>query len=64
VLDNEWHSLDRSPADPDLAAYALTAVAVVVDSTRVESPGSDPNHDGIWTDGEVFGHLVIYGDSL
>lgn len=64
VVDNDWNSLDRSPADPDLAAYALTEVTLVIDSAYVNSPGSDLNGDGKWTDAGVFGHLVIYGDSL
>jgi hypothetical protein len=55
--------LDQSSA-PDLAGYRLTAVAIMVDNYSLKSPGSDPNHDGNWTDVQLTSHLVIQGDSV
>jgi hypothetical protein len=51
-------------ASPDLAPHRLSSVSLEVDSASVASPGSDPNHDGNWTDVRFYAHLVVYGDSL
>lgn len=56
--------LVRNAGDPDLSAFALNSVSLVVDSASVVSPGSDPNQDGVWTDLRFYAHLVVYGDSL
>jgi hypothetical protein len=56
--------LARNSSDPDLAGHALNSVSLMVDSARVDSPGSDPNHDGVWTDVRFYAHLVVFGESL
>lgn len=63
-LDQDWHALGRSATDGDLAAYTLTSVQLVLDTVTFASPGSNPNGDGIWSEADIIGHLVIYGDSL
>jgi hypothetical protein len=50
--------------NPDLSPHKLSSVSLEVDSASVASPGSDPNHDGIWTDVRFYAHLVVFGDSL
>jgi hypothetical protein len=50
--------------NPDLSPHTLSSVSLEVDSASVASPGSDPNHDGNWTDVRFFAHVVVFGDSL
>ena len=49
---------------PDFAGFNITGVGLVINSVTLDSPGSDPNGDGIWTDlthdlvFEVYGNVV------
>jgi uncharacterized protein (TIGR03382 family) len=44
----------------DLAGQAVTRIVVHVDAANVETPGSNPNGNGIWTDFSMSGEVRIY----
>jgi hypothetical protein len=46
---------------PDLAGAEVTGVRVVLDTVVIDSPGGDPNDDGIWTDVWIEGRVVLIG---
>jgi len=46
----------------DLRGQTVGSVKLVVDQLTIDSPGSDPNHDGIWTDAFFTGDLVFDSD--
>ena len=46
---------------PDLSGYTVDSVELVIDAVSIASPGSDPNHDGIWTDYDFAGRVVVWG---
>ncbi len=35
---------------PDLRGYEIESFTLHVDSLTIQSPGTDPNHNGLWTD--------------
>jgi len=49
---------------PDFAGYTITGIGFAINSLTIDSPGSDPNNDGVWTDYtydidfEVYGSIV------
>jgi hypothetical protein len=45
----------------DFAGYEVHAIELRLDEVDIESPGSDPNGDGLWTDFTLRGELVFYG---
>jgi hypothetical protein len=52
------------PNGIDLAGYAISSIGLVVEEFEASSPGSDPNGDGIWTDAQLSGRLIILGHLL
>jgi hypothetical protein len=46
----------------DLTGYAISWIGFRVDSISLTSPGSDPDHDGIWTDTQVSGAFLFWGN--
>jgi hypothetical protein len=46
---------------PDLHGDIITSVQLNVDTLTFATPGSDPNHDGIWTDYTLVAHLIVNG---
>lgn len=49
---------------PDLQGYEIESIRFVIEVVEHTCPGSDPNHDGIWTDYTLSGRLVIRGRPL
>ena len=47
--------------DPDLAGTTVTNVLVHLDVVNIQSPGSDPNGNGNWTDYDHRIRMVIMG---
>jgi hypothetical protein len=45
----------------DFAGYDVHAIELRLDEVLIESPGSDPSDDGIWTDVTINGELIFYG---
>ena len=46
---------------PDFAGAQITHVNIAIDVISIETPGRDPNNDGIWVDSSGSGRLVIMG---
>jgi len=46
----------------DFAGYEVSAIELRLDEVLIESPGSDPNEDGVWTDFTIRGELIFYGN--
>ena len=51
----------RPGTAPDFAGYTIDRVEFQIDSVLIASPGSDQNHDGIWTDYYLAGRVVVWG---
>ena len=51
----------RPGTAPDFAGYTIDRVEFHIDSVLIASPGSDQNHDGIWTDSYLAGRVVVWG---
>jgi hypothetical protein len=49
------------PSGVDLAGYRIDRIGFRVDEITIDSPGSDPNGDGIWTDFSLRGAFVFEG---
>jgi hypothetical protein len=49
------------PTGVDLAGYTIDRIGFRVDAITIDSPGSDPNGDGIWTDFSLRGAFVFEG---
>jgi hypothetical protein len=49
------------PSGVDLAGYTIDRIGFRVDAITIDSPGSDPNGDGIWTDFSLRGAFVFEG---
>ncbi len=47
--------------DPDLSGAQITGVTVVFKRVQFDTPGSDPNSDGIWTDFTIDARVVLMG---
>lgn len=45
----------------DFAGYDVYAIELRLDEVLIESPGSDPSADGVWTDITINGELIFYG---
>ncbi len=48
---------------PDLAGYSITRLDLALSSFSIQSPGQNPNGDGVWTDFSFGGTLAVYGVS-
>ena len=46
----------------DFAGQTITSLDLVIDTLRHESPGSDPNNDGNWTEFEYGARFVVNGE--
>ena len=46
----------------DFAGYDVHTIELRLDEVLIESPGSDPSDDGIWTDVAIHGELILYGN--
>jgi len=49
---------------PDLIGYHIQSFGLHIDSLTIQSPGSDPNHNGNWTDFRGQVTLNIYGSAV
>lgn len=47
--------------DPDFAGYTVTRLILKVRSVVFNTPGENPNSNGIWTDYFVDGYIVVMG---
>jgi len=45
----------------DFLGYDITAIHVETTIFKLDSPGRDPNEDGIWTDYNVAANVEVYG---
>jgi hypothetical protein len=48
----------------DLGGFAIDHVSLRFDSLEFVSPGSDPNGDGIWTEGSFSATFSVYGQPV
>lgn len=46
---------------PDFKGYTVEALGLRINSLTIESPGADPNGDGVWTDSTWNVTLNVYG---
>ena len=46
---------------PDFRGYAIDRVEFQIDSVSMVSPGSDLEHDGVWTDYYLAGRVLVWG---
>jgi hypothetical protein len=44
----------------DLQGFQIGSIAMHIDNLIVDSPGSDPNSDGLWTDAVFEGTFTVY----
>jgi hypothetical protein len=58
---SESAAFSRPPGDPDFAAFTITRIEVHVDALTLDSPGTNPKPDGIWTDYAFDVRVVIVG---
>ena len=49
------------PSGVDLAGYRIDRIGFRVDEITIDSPGRDPNGDGIWTDFSIKGAFLFKG---
>lgn len=49
------------PSGVDLAGYTIDRIGLRADEVLLDSPGSDPNHNGIWTDFVFRGTFLFEG---
>jgi len=49
------------PSGVDLAGYRIDRIGFRVDEITIDSPGTDPNGDGIWTDFSLRGAFLFEG---
>jgi hypothetical protein len=49
------------PSGIDLSGYAIHRIGFRVDAVSIDSPGEDPNGDGVWTDFSLSGAFVFEG---
>ena len=49
------------PNGIDLAGFVIHRIGFRVDSVSIVSPGSDPSHNGVWTDASVAGAFLFEG---
>ena len=47
--------------EPDFAGAEITGISLELDSVSIQSPGKDPNGDGLWTDAFIEGRIVVLG---
>jgi hypothetical protein len=53
---------NRNDPRIDLHGSTIDSASITVNSISVTSPGSDPNHDGIWTDGIANVTFTVMGE--
>jgi hypothetical protein len=49
------------PSGVDLAGYAIDRIGFRVDAISIDSPGENPNGNGIWTDARLSGTYLFEG---
>ena len=47
--------------EPDLAGAEITGISLELDTVSIQSPGDDPNGDGLWTSAFIEGRIVVMG---
>lgn len=47
--------------EPDFVGAEITSISLELDSVSIQSPGNDPNGDGLWTDAFFEGRIVVMG---
>jgi hypothetical protein len=57
----DFFGVDAGPSGVDLAGYVIDRIGFRVDALSIDSPRSDPNHDGIWTDVSLSGTYLFEG---
>lgn len=54
----------KTSPGPDFQGFEIESIRFVIEAVGHACPGSDPNHDGIWTDYMLRGRLVVRGRPL
>ena len=49
---------------PDLIGYSISRIELHLDELTVDSPGDDPNGDGIWTDYSDEVTITFHGERM
>ena len=57
----QFFGSQAGPSGTDLQGYEISRVGVRIDDIVLQSPGSDPNGDGIWTDYALRGAFTFEG---
>jgi hypothetical protein len=61
VSEADFFSRQAGPSGVDLYGYVIHAIGFKVDEASFDSPGSDPNGNGIWTDVTIRGRFLFVG---
>ncbi len=59
-LESSWLG-DQVTEEPDLSGYVIEQITLTVNSLALDSPGTNPNRDGIWTDISADCTFTFYG---
>lgn len=51
----------KTPGSPDFDGYVIDSIQFLIDSVLIATPGTNPNGDGIWTDYDIRGQVVVFG---
>ena len=49
------------PGLNDLPPFQITSIDLVINSITIDTPGRDPNGDGVWTDFSLNFHIEVFG---
>ncbi len=47
--------------EPDFAGAEITGISLELVSVTIQSPGDDPNGDGLWTSADIEGRIIVMG---
>ena len=62
LLESAWIDGGLSGTlDPDFVGFEIGSITLVIDLVNFDSPGEDPNRDGLWTDYVFEGRVVVEG---
>ncbi len=61
---SEHYRFSLDPGVTDFAGYNIDAIDLEIISFSKESPGSDPNGNGLWTSHTFEGNLIILGSPI
>ena len=50
--------------NPDLAGNRIDSISIQINSMNLDSPGTNPNADGVWTDESFNATVIVEGEPL